>query len=170
MSKAIRLLSVVFVLIFLAGCGVKYAPRVPGFCPGYTDNRLGEYTYQVVIGEAWSRDWPNLEKFAVYRAAELTKNSGRNYYVVLSASSRITTSSYTTPTTATTVGSINTVGNTAYLNSTTRYSGGNTISAQGGWYYLDFKMISDGEISDYNQVVSADKVMAELQYFIDKNR
>lgn len=170
MFKVLKLFVFVVALAVLAGCGVRYAPRVPGFCPGYADKQLGESTYQIVIGEAWPKDWPDLEKFAVYRAAELTKEAGKNYYVILNASSMTSNYAITSPTTATTTGSAYRVGNTVYGQATTTYRGGQTTNIQGGWYYLDFKIISDDELKNYPQVVKADTVMSDLKYFIDSRR
>jgi len=66
------------VSLLLGACSVTYGPRIPGFVPGYVDSRLGENTYQVKIGEAWPKDWPDLEKFAMYRAADFT--SGKIFF------------------------------------------------------------------------------------------
>ena len=78
-----RIALIVSLAAFVAGCSVRYGPRIPGFQPGYVDQRLGEQVYQVRIGEAWSKDWPDLEKFAMYRAAELTKLSGCRYFLTI---------------------------------------------------------------------------------------
>ena len=68
----------VCLVILLAACSVRYGPRVPGFVPGYVDQQLGDSTYQVKVGEAWPKDWPDLEKFALYRAAEITSRGAIN--------------------------------------------------------------------------------------------
>ena len=85
-------------LFLLAGCSVRYTERVPGFQPGYEEQRLGEDTWQVRIGEAWPKDWPDLEKFGVYRAAEITTRQGRRYFEVIDASTNITSYSIPVPT------------------------------------------------------------------------
>lgn len=61
----LRLLSIAVIITMIIGCSVRYGPRIPGFQPGYEEERLGEDTYQVRIGEAWPKDWQDLEKFAL---------------------------------------------------------------------------------------------------------
>jgi hypothetical protein len=156
--------------VSLVGCSVRYGPRIPGFQPGYVDQRLGEQTYQVRIGEAWSKDWPDLEKFAMYRAADITKQSGRRYFVVTSASTSISSYQIVTPATATTSGTVNRYGDTAYFNAVTTVTPSSSANIQGGWYTLDFRVLNDDELSAYPRVVDADRVMRELRYFIDGRR
>lgn len=159
-------------LAVLVGCAasVKYAPRVPGFVPGYVDQRLGEDTYQVRIGEAWPKDWRDLEKFAMYRAAELTQQGGKRYFAVLDASSRTNEYTIQTPTTSTTTGTINTVGYTSHINATTTTTGGGSSTIRGGWYTLEFRIISDSEIADHTDVVDSNQIIRDLKYFIDARR
>lgn len=166
----LRLALALLVAFALSSCAVRYGPRIPGFQPGYVDQRLGEQTYQVRIGEAWSKDWADLEKFAMYRAAELTKNAGSRYFAVTNATTQITSYTITTPTTATTTGTINRVGSTAYLNATTTMTPGSSSTIQGGWYTLDFRVLTEAELANYPRVVDADQVMRDLRYFIDGRR
>ena len=154
----------------LAGCSVHYGPRIPGFQPGYVDQRLGENTYQVRIGEAWPKDWPDLEKFAIYRAAEITKLSGNRYFFVINATTSVTSFQITSPGSATTRGTVNRYGDTAYFNATTTYSPPSSTNIQGGWYTLDFRIIRESELANFSQVVDADRVMRELEYFIASRR
>lgn len=148
-----RIICIVSVLIFTAvsaGCAVRYTARVPGFQPGYTDQQLGESTYQVKIGEAWPKDWPDLEKFAMYRAAEITESTGKRYFAVLNASSQTNTYYITSATTTTTPGT--------------------TSAISGGWYILDFKVLLDSETNSHDRVVDSQQVKRDLQYFINSRR
>lgn len=156
--------------VVLSGCAVRYGPRIPGIQPGYIDQRLGEQTYQVRIGEAWSKDWADLEKFAMYRAAELTKAAGQRYFAVSNATTSISSYTVTTPATATTTGTVNRVGNTAFINATTTVNPGSSSTIQGGWYTLDFRVLSDADLPNYPRVVDAEQVMQDLKYFIDSRR
>lgn len=158
--------------LMLVGCAasVRYAPRVTGVLPGYVDQRLGEDTYQVKIGEAWPKDWPDLEKFAMYRAAELTQQNGMRYFSVLTASSRVTNYTVRMPTTSTTTGTANTLGGTTYLNATTTTTGGGNVNISGGWYTLEFKMISDTDMQVHGNVVDSQQIVNDLKYFIDSRR
>lgn len=160
------------IFIAVAGCAasVRYAPRVPGFIPGYVDQRLGEDTYQVKIGEAWPKDWEDLEKFAMYRAAELTQQNGRRYFAVLNASSRVTDYAIPLPATSKTTGTISNMGSTAYVNATTTTTGGGTANISGGWYTLEFEIISDAATAERRDIVDSQRVMRDLKYFIESRR
>lgn len=157
-------------LCSVTSCSVKYTSRVPGFQPGYVDEQLGSNTYQVRIGEAWSSDWPNLEKFALYRAADISESKGYRYYAVLNSSSYTNTYYITSPSTSYSTGSANIVGSTAYINTTTTTTPGITTGISGGWYVMDYKLIEPSEISNYERVVDSEKVKKELQVFIDNRR
>ena len=158
--------------LLLAGCAasVRYAPRVPGFIPGYVDQRLGENTYQVKVGEAWPKDWPDLEKFAMYRAAEVTMQNGRRYFVVLKASSRVNSYTIPIPSTTTTTGTVNTIGSTAFINATSTTTGGGSANISGGWYIVEYMLIPDEDVGKHENVVDATAVINNLKYFIDSRR
>jgi multisubunit Na+/H+ antiporter MnhE subunit len=163
----------VFGLVFAVlctSCAVRYGPRTPGFQPGYTDQQLGEATYQIKIGEAWPKDWPDLEKFAVFRAAEITASKSKRYFTILNASSQTSTYFVNTPTTSTTSATASRVGNTTYINATTTTTPGTTSAISGGWYTLDFRVLSDAEIVSYERVVDSEQVKRDLQYFINSRR
>lgn len=157
-------------LLALNSCSVKYTPRIPGFQPGYVDEQLGKNTYQVQIGEAWSSDWPNLEKFALYRAADIAQNHGYQYFAVLSASSYTNTYYISTPSTSFTSGTASVVGNTAYLNTTTTSTPAVTSGISGGWYVMDYKLIDQNEINSYDRVVDATNLKEDLKVFIENRR
>lgn len=165
-----RTLVLLFFLSVLSACSVHYGPRVPGFVPGYVDNRLGENTYQIKIGEAWPKDWPDLEKFAMYRASKITQERGLRYFVATSASTQISNYTINTPTTTHTSGTANVIGNTAYINTTSRTTGSSTSNISGGWYILDFKVLTESDLQNYEMVIDSESVMADLKYFIDARR
>ena len=168
----LRTFALVALVVVVTGCAasVRYAPRVPGIIPGYVDQRLGEDTYQVRVGEAWPKDWQDLEKFAMYRAAELTQERGERYFAVTHASSRVSNYVIRMPTTSTTTGTVNSVGSTAFVNATTITSGGGTSTISGGWYTLEFKVIANSEIEAYRDVVDSQQIISDLSYFIDGRR
>lgn len=171
--KSNHLICIVIALIFTAtatGCSVKYTARVPGFQPVYTDQQLGESTYQVKIGEAWPKDWPDLEKFAMYRAAEITESKGRRYFAVLNASSQMSNYYITSPMTSTTSATGSRIGNTTYINANTTTTPSTTTTISGGWYILDFKVLLDSEINSQNRVVDGQQIKRDLQYFINSRR
>ena len=166
MKDLLKVGCLVLAAIFISSCSVRYGPRIPGFQPGYEEEKLGRDTFHVRIGEAWPKDWQNLEKFALYRAAEKTTENGKVYFAVLSASSQVT--SYATPTVSRSTGSATVVGQTAYINTTTVTSGGGGI--QGGWYYLDFKMIEEKDAPSYKTVIDARTIKEDLKDFINQRR
>ena len=169
-----RIFIISFLMILAAGllgaCSVQYGPRVPGFVPGYVDSRLGENTYQVKIGEAWPKDWDDLEKFAMYRASEITQERGLRYFVVTNATTRTTSYTINIPTTTNTTGTANIYGDTAYINTTSTTTGGGSTTISGGWYTLDFKVLSESDLVNYARVVDSKSVMSDLKYFIDARR
>ena len=169
-SRVVYIASILFFTVVSAGCSVRYTARVPGFQPGYTDQQLGESTYQVKIGEAWQKDWPDLEKFAMYRAAEITESAGKRYFTVLNASSQTSTYYITSPATSTTSAMGTRIGNTTYVNATTTTRPGTTSAISGGWYILDFKVLSDSETNNHDRVVDGQQVKRDLQYFINSRR
>lgn len=166
----VRYVLLACLMVLLASCSVHYGPRVPGFVPGYVDQQLGESTYQVKIGEAWPKDWPDLEKFAIYRSAEITKSIGRRFFVVLNASTQVSNYTLNTPSTTHTTGTVNVLGNTAFINTTSTTTEGGSVTIRGGWYTLDFKVIHENEVKNFDQVVDSESVISELQYFIDSRR
>ncbi len=156
--------------MLLCSCSVKYAERIPGFVPGYKDIQLGENTYQIKIGEAWPKDWPDLEKFAMYRASEITQEKGQRYFSVINASTQTSNYTITTPTTTNIRGTASAYGNTAYINATSTTIGGSTSIISGGWYILDFKVLSESDLTNYSRVIDSKAVISDLKYFIDSRR
>lgn len=165
-----KLIVLPLLLLILSACSVHYGPRVPGFVPGYVDSRLGENTYQIKIGEAWPKDFPNLEKFAMYRASEITQDRGLRYFIVTSASTQTSNYTINTPTTTSTSGTASVYGNTAYINTTSTTTGGSSTNISGGWYILDFKVLTEDDLPKYERVVDSKTVMIDLKYFIDARR
>ena len=162
-----QILPLIIAATIFTGCAVKYAPRIPGVVPGYKDVRLGETTHRVTIGESWPKDWPDLEKFAMFRASEVTKQNGKRYFVIIDASSRVSSYAIQNPTTTTTAGNVNDYGG---FNATSTTTGGGVTTIQGGWYTLDYKIISDDEVGGYKEVVDSDEIIKNLKYFIDSRR
>jgi hypothetical protein len=172
LNSLLKTLIAVAMLALLAACAasVKYAPRVPGFQPGYVDERLGEETYRVQIGEAWPKDWGDLEKFAMYRAAEVTRTNGYRFFAIVNSTSQTNTYRLPSTTTVNTQGTISNIGGISSINSTSTATstGGGTLS--GGWFTLDFRLVPDSEARQLPRVVDSEQVMRDLRYFIDSRR
>lgn len=166
----IKTLILFSISVILLGCSVRYVERVPGIQPGYVDQQLGENTYQVKIGEAWPKDWVDLEKFALYRAAEITESKGKRYFTILSSSSQTSSYYISTPSSSSTSGTASVSGGTAYVNSSTVTTPSITTPISGGWYTLDFKIISDSEVSSSTKVVDAQQIKRNYEIFINSRR
>lgn len=163
-------LILLVVAAFVCGCSVRYAQRVPGLSPGYVDTRLGEDTWQVTIGEAWPRDWPDLAKFAIYRAAEKTQQSGRRYFSIRDTNTRTTSSTIETPGTSTTTVTASRVGSTVYADAVTRTLPGSSVTIEGGFYTLEYRILKDNAAPNNERVVDSEEVIRDLKYFIDRRR
>jgi hypothetical protein len=169
----LRVAKVLLLTLLLAGvtaCAVRYGPRIPGIQPGYVEERLGEQTYQVKIGEAWPKDFPDLEKFAIFRAAEIIRSRGQRYFAVLNATTQVRTYEIASPTVANTTATANTVGNTTFISATTTTTPASTSTISGGWYTLDFRVLTPSEIQNHPRVVDSERVISDLRYFIDGRR
>ena len=160
----------IFFGLVLSNCSVRYTPRIPGFQPGYTDLRLGERSYQVTIGEAWPKDWRDLEKFALYRAAELTKGMGLRYFAILDSSTQTTQTTINTPSNSYTTGTASIYGNTAIVNTRTVTNPGAPITLQGRFYRLEFEALTGLNESKGRAVKDSQEVMDSLKYFIGARR
>jgi hypothetical protein len=172
MSFTVPLKKYFLLLLILlsVGCSVRYTERVPGIQPGYVDTQLGQDTYQVKIGEAWQKDWADLEKFAMYRASEITESKGKRYFTVLSSSTQTSTYYITTPSSSSTTGTASVAGSTAYINSTTTTTPGVTAPISGGWYILDFRVLSNDDVAKNTKVVDAQQVKRDYEMFINSRR
>ncbi len=167
MRSPLRLVVLVLLAAILSSCAVRYGPRIPGIQPGYVEQRLGERTYQIKIGEAWPKDWPDLEKFAMYRAAEVTREQGQRYFAVIEATTQIHRYEITSPAVATTQGTANTVGGTTFVSATTTITPARTSTISGGWYTLEYRILTADELKSHNRVIDGEQVMKDLRYFID---
>lgn len=155
-------------ILFLCGCSVRYTERVPGIQPGYVDSQLGQDTYQVKIGEAWQKDWADLEKFALYRASEITKSKNRRYFLILNSSTQISPNYLTIPSSTTTNSTASVSGSTAYISSTSTSTPSVTAPISGGWYTLDFRVLANADAT--GKVVDAQQIIHDYQIFIDSRR
>jgi hypothetical protein len=107
--------------VVLMGCATPY--QAQGFRGGFTETRFDETTYQIAFkGNAFiSPD--TVQKYVLYRAAELTIQSGFDHFVIVGAQDRTQTAEVTTGGTATTRTTYNAfTPGTATARSTTTYS------------------------------------------------
>ncbi len=135
----LKFLAFWVLVLSLAGCATKYEPRVPGLFAGYQEEQLGERTYQIRAGIGWTSDRPNLARFALYRAAELTIEKGFQYFSILKSTAV-----------------------------TTYHSAGLFGFIEGQWSYLHIRLLEPSEISTNVNVVEAKRVMDDLKPFIEE--
>jgi len=81
LRKPLAAVLTVFVLVSCAP--VKYQRKVPGWNVGYEEEQFGLRTFEVRTSSRWPGALPDLEKFVLYRAAELTLEQGFRYFAVL---------------------------------------------------------------------------------------
>ncbi len=83
-NRAIALLGIG--LLFLASCATKYAPATGSFWDGhtgYSEIPLDSTTYQVTFCGNNNTTDEIVNRYALYRSAELTSQRGFDYFVVL---------------------------------------------------------------------------------------
>lgn len=174
-----RLFFVVALLI--SGCSswstdLKYRKKsyIPGSDSaviGYEDSQIGEKSYIVKVGQAWPSDWPNLEKVALYRAAEITKSRGGTAFIVHNSEMIQDNYLLRNPTTVNTFGSANSYNGQTNFSATSYISGGGSSVIQGGRYFLEFTIIlSNEKISINDKIIYPDEVFKRFGYYIDSIR
>jgi hypothetical protein len=164
------ILAAIIALVPLTGCSARYTPRIAGFQPGYEQERLGERTYQIRVGEAWPKDRPIIGKLALYRAAEITLENGFHYFSVLSSSDYETNFTLYSPGTSTSTTTASLVGGTLTARTTTVTTPGSATTIQGNWTYPDIRLVKREEVAGASNVIEAQKVIDDLKYFIERRR
>jgi len=166
MNRPPRLLAAALAASFVVsttGCAVAYAPRIAGFRPGYEQTRLGQDTYQVRIGEAWPKDWDDMEKFAMYRAADITQERGSRFFVVTKGGASTSTYQVALPSTSTTQSTVTSQGpGWATMNSATQGYQPQPVTFSGGWYVLEFRIVPEAAAG----AVDSQQVKRDLGVFI----
>jgi len=109
-------------LLVLSACATKYQPM--GSTGGYEQTQLDENAFAIrFYGNSFTKR-STVTHYARLRAAEIGKQLGYQYVALLGEEDRTVSGTYTTPTTTTTAGSLNTSGNTGTFYSTSTTSGG----------------------------------------------
>lgn len=103
-------LSVLYFSI-LSGCATAYHPY--GIGGGYSNIRLDKDIYIVLFRGNGYTSVETVQRYLLYRAAELTKQNNYKYFVILDGKENVDNSSYTSPTTISgnTYGTYNAYGN-----------------------------------------------------------
>lgn len=118
------LLAIVSIAM-LAGCATAY--QKDGFSGGFDETQLAPNAWKVHFRGNGYTSKSRAESFTLLRSADLTLQSGFQYFVIVSASSDIKeVSSWTAPTTSTTNATATRSGNMVSGTATTTYHGGST--------------------------------------------
>lgn len=145
-----KIIAIIPICILLFACSTGYhATMLNG---GYEDFKLTNDTYIVKFRGNGFTSQDQSFKYALRRAAELTKEKGYRYFTITGSSSNINRSFYRTPMTANTTtdssgslygnygnGNLNAFGNST-SNSTTTITGGDLVAVEKPVSYVSFKI------------------------------
>lgn len=111
-------------LIFLSGCATPY--QSSSFSGGYSDSQLGDNIFRVSFDGNGYTNSARVMDLALLRSSEITLQNGFKYFVIVSNDSANSYSSFSTPQTTTTSGTVNMYGNNGTVNTHSVTSGGQT--------------------------------------------
>ena len=120
----IRILTILAIFAVLSGCATTYQSQ--GLLGGFSSIQLDTNVFQVTFkGNAYTaRDKAN--DYALLRSAELALENGYQYFIIVDAQQYSKSSTYTTPTRATSNINANTYGSAYRYGNNTNYSGNTT--------------------------------------------
>ncbi len=121
-----KLIAITIATLILQGCATTY--QKTGFTGGYSETQLDENVFTVSFRGNGYTGRERVADFTLLRSAELTIENGFQYFAIIDANSYTSNSTYTTPTTSHTTGSVYGTGNYAYGSATTRTTGGQTYN------------------------------------------
>lgn len=118
------LLSLLF--IFLTGCATPYKSN--GIMGGFSETQLSENVFKVSFRGNGYTSMERAEDFVLFRCAELSKQNGYNYFVIVDEKSYDKISQFQTPAYSTTSGTFSPSGNSVSYSGNTTFAGGQTIT------------------------------------------
>lgn len=113
-------------VVLIQGCATPY--KSSGFRGGFSETRLDENVFKVSFRGNGYTGSERASDFALLRCAELTLEKGYGYFIIIDGNSYTSQSTYTTPTTTHTTGSVTTYGNRAHGSATSTTTGGQTYT------------------------------------------
>jgi hypothetical protein len=118
--------SLFLLVTLIGGCATNYQQQ--GFTGGFSETQLRQDIYRVTFkGNAYTGS-ERAADYTLLRCAELTKESGYQYFKVIDESQDISTSTYTTPQTTNTTANVYGSSNYATANATSTTTGGQTYT------------------------------------------
>jgi hypothetical protein len=107
-----------------AGCATPYQHR--GATGGFSETQLDEHVFQIRFNGNAYTSGERASDFTLLRSAEVARQHGYHYFVIVEHKAGYSNSTYKTPKTTTTTGSATTTGNTTYGSATSTTTGGQT--------------------------------------------
>ena len=111
-------------LSILAACATGYHSK--GYTGGFSETRLDENVFQVRFNGNAYTSGERASDFTLLRSAELAREHGYGYFVIVQSRAGYSYSTYTTPTESRTTATATTHGNTTNVTARTTTSGGDT--------------------------------------------
>jgi hypothetical protein len=110
--------------LYIYGCASQYKPQ--GFGGGFSETQLGENIFRVAFRGNGFTSRERASDLNLLRSAEISRQYGFNYFIIVESDQYTKKSTYTSPSTSHTTGSATAVGNYAYGSATTTTYGGQT--------------------------------------------
>jgi hypothetical protein len=142
--RYLKTLVTTLVTAAITGCATTY--QADSFTGGFTETRYAEDVYEVSFNGNGYTSEQRASDLALLRSAELTLKSGYKYFVVFSGDTKSGIYSYTTPKQTVTTGTVQTYGNTGYVNAQSQTYGGQTYNVAKPTATKIFKMFKEEPI------------------------
>jgi len=120
----VAIFPIALIIIFFSGCATPY--QSVGLTGGYSETQLDENVFKVNFRGNGYTSSERAADLCLLRSAELCKLAGYSYFIIVEGQEYTKQSQYTSPTTTTTTGRANVIGNSIYGSSTTTTTGGQT--------------------------------------------
>ena len=121
------LVATIVLMTALSGCATTYQSE--GFSGGFNETRYAADVFEVSFkGNGYTSE-QRASDLALLRSADLTLQNGYQFFAIITAGTTSDTYTFTTPERTVTTGTVQTYGNTGYINAQSQTYGGHTISA-----------------------------------------
>lgn len=132
--------NIVFGLLIACLCACATPYKSSGLMGGFSEAQLDDNVFRVSFRGNGFTSPERAADYSLLRAAELARNNGYNYFIIIDSQSYTEWSTYTTPTTATTTAQINTRGTGNITGNNLNYRANSTGTAttrtHGGQTYI----------------------------------
>jgi hypothetical protein len=95
----LKKLILIVLVLSLSGCAMQTQYRPLGYEGGYSDMQLNINTYKVSFSGNTATSHEQVQNMLLRRCAEVTRNKGYKYFVIVSSNTEKKEGEYTTPTT-----------------------------------------------------------------------